>query len=222
MWVCSNCAEQIEDQFTVCWSCQLGEDGTPNRVYDEMSTLAKTLLENQLHPGEYLSHSAYGVMALSFKMKLLLSVLGIIWAIGVPFSLHAYFASSNPWSGDGNRTTTFVLLAIMTSIFYIFARQFFVTNCFIGLTNYRIIAVLCKDDLRMRRVVYYQLQALPSLKTFTESTKAIMEISGPAGSLKAILHQPDLGDNLTPAREIAETVAKACHKEADHKQTKGR
>jgi len=192
-----------------------------------MSVLAKALLENQLHQGEFLSHSAYGVMALSFKMKLLLSVLGIIWAIGAPFSLHAYFSgnawvSSNTWSGDGNRTTTFVLLAMMTTIFYIFARQFFVTNCFIGLTNHRIIAVLCKDDLRMRRVVDYQLEALSSLKTFAEPTKATIEISGPEGSLKAILHQADLTDNLRPVKEIAETVAKVCHKEADHKRTKQR
>lgn len=205
----------------------MGEDGTPNRVYDEISALADARLENQLHPGEFLRHSAYGVLALSFKMKLLLSVLGIIWAIASPFSLQAYFSSnswvsSDSWSGAGNRITTFELLAIMTSIFYIFARQFFVTRCFIGLTNKRIIAVLCKDDFRMRRVVDYQLEALSSFKSFAGPTKATIEISGREGSLKAILHQGDLADNLRQAIEIAETIAKVRHKETDHKQTKHR
>jgi hypothetical protein len=224
MWAC-NCGEQIEDQFTVCWSCQLGEDGTPSRVYDEISALAKARLQNQLHPGEFLRHSAYGVMALSSRMKLLLSILGIVWAIGSSFSLQSFYSSnawlaSNPWSEAGNRMTTYALLAIMTSIFYIFARQFFVTNCFIGLTDQRIIAVLCKDDFRIRRVVDYQLEAPSSFKTFTEPTKATIEISGREGYLKAIIHQADMADNLSQAIEIAETIAKVRHNEADDKQTK--
>lgn len=31
MWVCANCAEQVEDDFEVCWNCQTARDGTPPR-----------------------------------------------------------------------------------------------------------------------------------------------------------------------------------------------
>lgn len=29
MWKCVNCAEQVEDQFEICWSCGFGKDGSP-------------------------------------------------------------------------------------------------------------------------------------------------------------------------------------------------
>ena len=29
MWVCSNCNEQLEDQFDSCWKCGTARDGTP-------------------------------------------------------------------------------------------------------------------------------------------------------------------------------------------------
>ncbi len=29
MWICSRCAEEVEDDFEVCWNCSTSKDGTP-------------------------------------------------------------------------------------------------------------------------------------------------------------------------------------------------
>lgn len=32
MWRCSNCGEEVEDDFEVCWNCQSGKDGTRQTI----------------------------------------------------------------------------------------------------------------------------------------------------------------------------------------------
>jgi hypothetical protein len=32
MWRCSQCGEEVEDNFEVCWNCQLGKDGTGQSI----------------------------------------------------------------------------------------------------------------------------------------------------------------------------------------------
>lgn len=32
MWQCSNCGEEIDDNFEVCWNCQFGKDGTQQPI----------------------------------------------------------------------------------------------------------------------------------------------------------------------------------------------
>jgi hypothetical protein len=219
MWRCANCDEQVEDHFEVCWNCQFAKDGTPQPVYEEIAEEAKAVLKTHLHPGEFLSHWAYGVRPLSIKMKLLLSLLGIIWAIMLPFSLQAYFPS-NTWRGEGNRISTFVLLAVMASLFYTLARQLVEKRCFVGLTNHRFIALLCEDDLRIKKVVEYKLEALTLVKTATETKKATIEIGDPQESFKAIFHQTDLADNLRQAVEITEILGGISNKLTENGQTR--
>src|SRR6266498_3106664 len=163
MWRCSNCDEQVENHFEICWNCQFAKDGTPQPVHDPIAEEAEAVLNTYLHSGEVLSLWAYGVRPLSIQMKLLLSLLGIIWAIMLPFALQASY-SSNTWRGESNRISTWIMFGALVFLFYKLAKPVVMKRCFVGLTNHRFIAVLCKNDIRIKKVADYKLEALSSVK----------------------------------------------------------
>jgi len=148
MWTCSNCKEPVEDQFAICWNCQFATDGTPQPIHDQVAEAAKAVLRSRLQWSESLRHWAYGVKPLSLQMKILLSFLGIIWAILLPFALQAFY--SPPAGEASNRIITWLLFGVLAFLFYKFAQQMIVKRCIVGLTNQRFIAVECGDNLSIK------------------------------------------------------------------------
>jgi len=47
MWECSNCSEQIDDDFDVCWSCQAAKDGSPPEAYFKPKKVPRELADLQ-------------------------------------------------------------------------------------------------------------------------------------------------------------------------------
>jgi hypothetical protein len=36
MWRCTNCNEEVGEEFNACWSCGTGRDGTPNPTFQKV------------------------------------------------------------------------------------------------------------------------------------------------------------------------------------------
>jgi hypothetical protein len=215
MWTCSNCQEKVEDQFAICWNCQFATDGTPQPIHDQITEAAKAVLSSRLQTSESLRHWAYGVKPLSLQMKLLLCLLGLIWAMLLPFSLQAF---NSPAAGEASsRITTWLLFGVLAFLFYKFAQQMVMKRCIVGLTNRRFIAVECGEDLSIEKMVNYSLDHLSSVKIRTEPKKAKLEISDRHSLFKVIFAEAGLPDNLSQAEEmmgILETISnKAAEKE---------
>jgi hypothetical protein len=49
MWKCSECGEEVEDGFNVCWNCQTDKDGIPPPAPDKPAPGA--LIETSLADG---------------------------------------------------------------------------------------------------------------------------------------------------------------------------
>jgi hypothetical protein len=217
MWTCSNCQEKVEDQFEICWNCQFAMDGTPQPIHDQIAEATKAVLRTHLQTSESLRHWAYGVKPLSLRMKLLLSFLGLIWAMLLPFSLQAYY--SPPSGRDASsRITTWLLFGVLAFLFYKLAQPAVMKRCIVGLTNQRFIAVECGDDLSIKKMFNYPLDHISSVKTRTEPKQAKLEIGDRHRSFKAIFAEAELPENLSQAEEIIEILETIRTKAAEKEQ----
>src|SRR5262245_12888256 len=91
MWNCTNCGEQSEDNFDICWNCQFDRDGVPQIRPEDGSAEARAILEPLLEQNESLSHWAYGIEPMSLEKKLLLFIIAILLSIAIPCAVQTLF-----------------------------------------------------------------------------------------------------------------------------------
>ena len=226
MWSCGNCGEQSEDHFEVCWNCQCGKDGTLYIRPEDVAEEAKTILEPYLQPNEFLRHWAYGFRLMSIETRLCLFLLGILFAVALPLSIHAVFLGElyelgiNRLieAGLGNSLPTIALVIIIAIIFYLVAKNLGTKNYIIGLTNLRFIALLCENKVQVKETFEYRLSNLPLIKTKTELKRAMIEIGDPQKPLFAIFHQADWLTNFSQAETIANILGTIESKQASGPQ----
>ena len=220
MWSCSHCSQPIEDHFDICWNCQFAKDGTLQPVFEDMAVQAKSALETYLQPGESLELSAHGVRSSSIRMRLLLALLGIAWALLAPFALQANF-SGHLSSGEATRVSTAALIVLLATLFYIVAKQLTTRRCFVGLTDRRFIALVCKDSLEIKESMEYELERLPPVRIYRRANETVIKVHESRRPLIVKIHETGLADNLRQAEKITAVISKSSDRNPDNDSTDG-
>ena len=213
MWDCSNCGEKIEDGFEACWNCRSGKDGAPRIIPEEIADDAKTVLEPHLNPNESLGLWAYGIKPMPIETKLFLFLMSILFAVLAPLSVQIAYEYSwfgeYIWKGgeiDPSDIVTLIIFVLMAAPFYWITKSLLMENFVIGLTNQRLIALLCKNHFQVKAVLEYELDNLPLVKTSTGAEKAVIEIHDSQNPLSVTFHKEELPDNFGQAVAMANTL----------------
>ncbi|HZS07385.1 MAG TPA: hypothetical protein VFD58_21290 [Blastocatellia bacterium] len=168
-------------------------------------------LEPWLQPGEFLRHWAYGIKPVSIEKKLLLFMTGVLFAIVAPFSAQMVFLQRLAEKWWDSRDPAVAFLKIPTIAFLIATGALFcwitktltTKSWVIGLTNQRLIALLCKNRLQVKKAIGCRLDNLPLVKTETRLRKAVIEIHDPQNPILAAFYETESLSSLREAVAIA-------------------